>query len=66
MQQYKWFTVPYNKKMNSDCKEQATVATECTYNFNIFIVVNAFTAWWLNKVVNQIILQTCEMKPFIY
>lgn len=31
-------------KMNSDCKQHATVATECTYNFNIFTVVNAFTA----------------------
>ena len=42
--------------MNSDCKQQATEATECTYNFNIFTVVNEFTAWWLNNVANQIIL----------
>lgn len=52
MQQYKWFTVLYNKKL-TDYKQQANVATECTYNFNIFTVVNAFTAWWLNNVVND-------------
>jgi hypothetical protein len=47
---------PVHEKMNSDCKQQSTVATECIYNFNIFTVLNAFTARWLNNVLDQMIL----------
>lgn len=42
---------PVHEKINSDYKQQGTEAfntLECTYNFNIFTVINTFTAMLIN------------------